>query len=208
MTTTSTHDQQFDERLADSDRRLRSVETVIVPLRRPARPEASVRVSSMPPPSACVARPLSQEDGTREAPRVRPGRPHGAALGDLVGGRLLAWIGGVATLLGIALFLTLAISRGWIGIEARVILAGLASTSLMGAGVWLHAKRGRTEASVVLVGVATAGLFATLLVASTSTARSRHSWHCSARYLSVAWRQPWRSAGQARPAQLSDFSAA
>jgi hypothetical protein len=35
----------------------------------------------------------------------------------------------------------------------------------MAVGIWLHDRRGRTEASVVIVGVATAGLFATLVVA-------------------------------------------
>src|SRR2546422_1912775 len=42
------------------------------------------------------------------------------SLSDLVGGRLLAWLGGIATLIGIILFLALAISRGWLGEEARV----------------------------------------------------------------------------------------
>jgi uncharacterized membrane protein len=96
------------------------------------------------------------------APRAeRPG-----ALGDLIGGRVLAWAGGVATLLGIALFLALAISHGWIGEEARVLLAGAVSLGLLAGGTWLHARRGRTEAAIAMVGAAVAGLFATLVVAS------------------------------------------
>ncbi len=87
------------------------------------------------------------------------------SLSDLVGGRLLAWIGGVATLVGIVLFLALAISHGWIGEQARVLLSGAASIALVAAGVWLHAHRGRTEAAIVMVGTGTAGLFATLIVA-------------------------------------------
>jgi uncharacterized membrane protein len=43
----------------------------------------------------------------------------GPWLGDVLGGRVLAWIGGAATLLGIVLFLSLAISHGWIGEGAR-----------------------------------------------------------------------------------------
>jgi uncharacterized membrane protein len=89
-----------------------------------------------------------------------------APLGDLIGGRVLAWAGGVATLLGIALFLALAISHGWIGEEARVLLSGSVSLALLGAGAWLHARRGRTEAAVAMVGAGVAGLFATLVVAS------------------------------------------
>src|SRR2546422_312144 len=45
------------------------------------------------------------------------------SLSDVVGGRLLAWLGGLTTVIGIVLFLALAISRGWIGQEARVVIA-------------------------------------------------------------------------------------
>jgi uncharacterized membrane protein len=87
------------------------------------------------------------------------------SLGDLVGGTWLAWLGGVATLLGIVLLLVLAISHGWIGQEARVVLAAAASGALLAAGIWLHNHRGRTEAAVAMVGAGTAGLFAALVVA-------------------------------------------
>ena len=87
-------------------------------------------------------------------------------MSDLLGGRVLAWLGGIATLIGIVLFLALAISRGWIGQEARVGLAATLSCALMAAGAWLHSRRGRTEAAKAMVGAATAGLFSTLIVAS------------------------------------------
>jgi uncharacterized membrane protein len=88
------------------------------------------------------------------------------SLVDIIGGRVLAWLGGAATLLGIVLFLGLVISHGWIDQQARVMLAGAASTALMAAGVWLHARRGGTRAASAMVGAATAALFATLIVAS------------------------------------------
>jgi uncharacterized membrane protein len=97
--------------------------------------------------------------------RAEPPRRSDSSLSDLVGGRLLAWVGGVATLVGIVLFLVVAISRGWLGVESRVLAGGVASALLMAGGAWLYRRRGRTEASVVLVGAGTAGLFATLLVA-------------------------------------------
>jgi uncharacterized membrane protein len=84
---------------------------------------------------------------------------------DLIGGRILAWLGGAAVALGIAMFLALAISHGWIDEEARMLLAGAASLALLGGGVWLHDRRGRTEAAVAIVGTAVAGLFTTLTVA-------------------------------------------
>lgn len=89
-----------------------------------------------------------------------------ASLSDLIGGRVLAWVGGAAVLLGLILFLSLAIAHGWIGTEARVVLSAVASLVLMGAGIWLHDHRGRAEAALAMVGTATAGLFATLIVAS------------------------------------------
>ena len=88
------------------------------------------------------------------------------SLGDLIGGRVLAWLGGAAMLLGIVLFLGLAVSHGWVDQRARVLLAGTVSAALMGAGVWLHARRGGTRAASAMVGAATAALFATLIVAS------------------------------------------
>jgi uncharacterized membrane protein len=98
------------------------------------------------------------------SPRERVLGP-GMSISDVVGGRVLAWLGGMATLAGIVLFLAMAISHGWIGQETRVLLAAAASLALMAGGVWLHDRRGRTEAAVAMVGAATAGLFATLLVA-------------------------------------------
>ena len=85
---------------------------------------------------------------------------------DLLGGRALAWLGGITTLVGIVLFLALAVSHGWIGKEARIGLAAGASCALLLGGAWLHSRRGRTEAAKAMVGAATAALFATLVVAS------------------------------------------
>ena len=61
--------------------------------------------------------------------------------------------------------LGLAISHDWIGPAVRVILAGAGSAALLVGGAWLHARRGRTETAVAMVGAATAGAFATLVVA-------------------------------------------
>jgi uncharacterized membrane protein len=155
----------LDRRADGLDARLRGVEARL--LGRPQAP--NVRAGVVQPASRGAASPAPPRD-PRRAPIDRSSARRqpaaGPSLGDLVGGRVLAWIGGVATLLGIVLFLSLAISHGWIGEEARVALAGLASATLMAAGVWLHGHRGRTEAARAMVGAATAGLFATLVVAS------------------------------------------
>lgn len=166
MSTTTPHDQQLERRVEDLERRLRSIERGVVPPAPRAHPRPVRQIASVPPPVLVVEPPVPAADAAAPERPSRTARPDGNSIGDLIGGRVLAWIGGVATLLGIALFLVLAISRGWIGVESRVLLAGVGASCLMGAGIWLHAKRGRTEASVVLVAVATAGLFATLVVAS------------------------------------------
>lgn len=84
---------------------------------------------------------------------------------DVLGRRVLGWLGGAALLVGLGLFLALAISHGWIDPAGRVILAGAASLGAMAGGVWLFERHGRTEAAAIVVGVATAGQWGTLAVA-------------------------------------------
>ena len=78
-----------------------------------------------PPAAARATAPASRP--ADEPARALAWALHGMSFSDLVGGRVLAWLGGLATLLGIILFLALAISHGWIGHEARVLIAGAAS---------------------------------------------------------------------------------
>jgi uncharacterized membrane protein len=88
------------------------------------------------------------------------------ALADLIGGRVLAWIGGVAVAIGLVLLAVMASAGHHLGVPERLGLAGLGSLVLMGAGVWLHERRGQTEASIVAVGAATVAMFVILAVAA------------------------------------------
>ena len=123
------------------------------------------------PPASPPRRPVVQPVPVKPTPPSVPAPPSDAALSptltDVIGGRGLAWLGGGAMLLGIILLLALAISRGWIGEEMRVVLAAVASAGLVIGGAFLHRGSGRTEAAVAMVGAGTAGMFATLIVAST-----------------------------------------
>jgi uncharacterized membrane protein len=85
---------------------------------------------------------------------------------DLLGGRVLAWIGGLAIAIGVALLFALAISQGWIGPTVRVALAGAGSSALLALGVWLHERRGRTDAARAAAASAIAALFGTATVAA------------------------------------------
>src|SRR5829696_6891344 len=86
-------------------------------------------------------------------------------LEDVIGGRVLAWVGAVAVLVGLLFLLVIAASRGWIGEEARVVMAATASLVLLAAGAWLHERRGRTDAALAAAATGIAGLFAAIVVA-------------------------------------------
>lgn len=85
---------------------------------------------------------------------------------SLVGGRLLGLAGGGAVLVGVGLLVAMAAERGLLGEGARVALALAGSLALLGAGVWLHERRGRTQASLAAVGTGVAALYLTLTAAS------------------------------------------
>ncbi|MGH3127784.1 MAG: DUF2339 domain-containing protein, partial [Gaiellaceae bacterium] len=85
---------------------------------------------------------------------------------DLLGGRILAWLGGLAIVVGVIFFLVIAVDRGWIGVEARIALAFVGSTVLLAVGLFLYERRGQTDAAVATVASALAGLFASLTYAT------------------------------------------
>src|SRR5690349_18966099 len=82
------------------------------------------------------------------------------------GGRVLAWIGGLATLLGVIFLMRSAVDSSWFTEEIRVLMAAFGSLLLLGLGVWLHERKGRLEVARIAVAVAIPGLYATTVVAS------------------------------------------
>ncbi|HEY2935418.1 MAG TPA: hypothetical protein VGJ25_02380, partial [Gaiellaceae bacterium] len=68
------------------------------------------------------AAPPKPSDKLSQAPPSRPPRAQ-VDLEELLGGRVLAWVGGLAVLLGIVFFVVMAVSRGWIDEPTRVVLA-------------------------------------------------------------------------------------
>src|SRR5215218_1306440 len=82
------------------------------------------------------------------------------------GGRVLAWIGGLATLLGVIFLMRSAVDSSWFTEEVRVLMAGFGSLLLLGLGLWLHEKKGRLEVARIAVAVAIPGLYATTVVAA------------------------------------------
>jgi uncharacterized membrane protein len=84
----------------------------------------------------------------------------------LFGGRVLAWIGGLATLLGIVFLMRSAVDSSWFTEEVRTLMAAFGSMALLFLGVWLHERKGRLEVARVAVAIAIPGLFATTVVAA------------------------------------------
>jgi uncharacterized membrane protein len=84
----------------------------------------------------------------------------------LFGGRVLAWIGGLATLLGVIFLMRSAVDSSWFTEEIRTLMAAFGSLILLGVGVWLHEKKGHLEVARIAVAVAIPGLYATTVVAS------------------------------------------
>ncbi|QQQ76436.1 DUF2339 domain-containing protein [Saccharothrix sp. 6-C] len=82
------------------------------------------------------------------APPPPPGPTLFDRLGkDGAGSKLLAWVGGAVTLLGVVLLLVLAVQRGYLGPLPRVLGGAALGGALVGLGLWLHrTPAGRTGA--------------------------------------------------------------
>ena len=168
-------ESDLETRVALLERRVRELEG-----RRPV-PRATPRPSAPPAPRPLLLPEPFSPPPAPEAPPVRraawrdaePAKPapgpaqrrEAPQLEDLLGGRVLAWVGALAVLVGLVLLLVIAISNGWIGETARTLMAGAASLGLLAAGARLHERRGRTEASLAAAAAGIAGLFATCTVA-------------------------------------------
>jgi uncharacterized membrane protein len=148
-----------------------------------ARERSVVRTAAEPPePASQPAPPASQPrpaSGPVASPPVpvwgalslsgvaeRLGAPDRESMEDVLGGRVLAWVGGLAVLLGVIFLFAMAASRGWIGEGARVAIAAFASTGLIVAGIWLHEHKGRTDAALAALASGVAAMFVTITVAA------------------------------------------
>jgi uncharacterized membrane protein len=84
----------------------------------------------------------------------------------LFGGRVFAWMGGLAVLLGVVFFLRSAVDSSWFTEEVRTLMGAVGSFLLLAFGVWLHERRGHLEVARACVAAAIPGLFATTVVAT------------------------------------------
>ena len=180
--------EQSEQRIERLERLVADLDTRVAVMERPARaaqpqPGRARQVARSPqtervePPSRVAA----------PAPRAAAPAPRAAApsaslsdwgiptlrmpagtkeFEDLVGGRVLAWVGGLAVLLGLIFLFALGISNGWIGETARTALGAGGSAALLVLGIWLHERKARTDAALASVATGISGLFVAVTVAA------------------------------------------
>lgn len=119
-----------------------------------------------PPPAVPTTDPGSAVEAGSSDPAPASKRPNDTA--DARGGRVMAWVGGSITLLGVVMFLALAASRGWFGAPARLVVGALLGFALVGAGYRLHRRPGGRTGALALAATGMAALYLDL---GTATAR-------------------------------------
>jgi uncharacterized membrane protein len=97
-----------------------------------------------PPPRPAAVRPKPRRD-----------------LEELLGGRVLGWVGGIAVVIAAVFFVVMAVHNGWIGEAARMELAFAGSAALVVLGGWLYERRGQTQAALATFAAGLAALYAT-----------------------------------------------
>lgn len=143
-----------ESRLTALEERMARIEALLIPApARTAAAEPRPAHAMIPPPPRTEAPPPGRA-ARRETPNLE----------ELLGGRVLGWVGGSAIVLGVVFFLVMAVSRGWIDEPTRVVLAFLGSTALLAAAIWLHERHGQTQASLAAAAAALAALYASLTV--------------------------------------------
>ena len=127
--------------------------------------EGLLGLDAVPMPSSVV--PPAPPRATRPWPETTAPAPSPAAapkpspdLEEILGGRVLGWVGGIAVAIAAIFFVVMAVRNGWIGEDARMELAFAASAGLVGLGVWLYERRGQTQAALATVAAGIAALYA------------------------------------------------
>ncbi len=138
-----------DDRVAELERRTQELSRRLERLERGPRavprtlgPEAVARgpIAAPQPPSWSPPR--------RQRPALDLARVEA-----LIGGRVIAWLGGLAVVLGLALLASIAASHGWIGPGARTALAGAASLALAAIGL-LGVRQAIPRRALIAAGMA------------------------------------------------------
>jgi uncharacterized membrane protein len=146
-------------------------------LARPvAAPEVAIQHSPQPTPAPVMPAPMPPPGyvpplypGQWQAPAPTPRQKSSLfeALGkDGAGSRVLAWVGGAVTLLGVVLLLVLAVQRGWLGPLPRVLGGAALGGALIGIGLWVHRSPAGRTGAFALAGTGVAALYLDTIAAT------------------------------------------
>jgi uncharacterized membrane protein len=171
-------DTTAEERLAEIEETLRQLALRVERLERerapgvtaaegetPQKPKPVTWERTAPAETAFAPRPVARTPTPRPRKAPAPRAPE-IALEDLLGGRILAWVGGLAVVLAASFFVATAVRRGWIDIPTRIGLAFLGSSILVVLGAWLYEAKGQTQAAQALVASGISALYLTLVAAT------------------------------------------
>jgi uncharacterized membrane protein len=137
-----------EQRLNFLENRVKTLESLLGVAAAPAPARA---VPFPPPTPAKPAAPAAEPVATPEPT---------FDLEELLGGRVLGWVGGVAVVVAAVFFVVMAVRNGWIGEATRMELAFAASAALVALGIWLYERRGHTQAALATVAAGIAALYA------------------------------------------------
>src|SRR4051812_48414764 len=115
---------KVEDRLDALEARTQALETIVRQL-----PRETVAMAPSPAPRKPVAPRPPRVSPPRDPVSPPPPPPRRKLrdfndLEDALGGRVLAWVGGLAVTLGVIFLLAIGVSRGWIGEVERTLLAG------------------------------------------------------------------------------------
>ncbi|CAN5611797.1 hypothetical protein BH23CHL2_BH23CHL2_20360 [soil metagenome] len=190
MDSDAEHPEDIQRRLDEFDAQIRNLEQEVGELRSllgvreeipkvaslSTTPEPELIIAQLPPEPTLRSTASGEPVGVprvpaRKLPESGPAPPPPPSarttvdIEALLSGRVLAWVGGLAILVGSLFFLSLAFSRGWIGPETRVVIGLLAGSAMVAGGAFFFERRERLFGHTLLaVGL---GVFNLSLFAST-----------------------------------------
>ena len=172
-----------DERVAALEERVRGLVYRVwkleggpgagTPRESPAAPDIAPGVEFAPPPWPAPAEivPLAEGSAFEAAPLEAPSPappmppPRGLDLEQRIGARWATWVGIVAILVGVALFLKWAFDTALLGPAARVAIGLVAGLVMLGGGLLLHRRRDVPYLSEGLAGGGLGVLYLSLFAA-------------------------------------------
>jgi uncharacterized membrane protein len=157
----------LEQRLEAVERRVNNISEAVEGIEAHLFPFRASPFRRTPPPEVTPSSPPpGPPPPNAVAPSRAPQKPWTEQLEEVLGGRLLAWAGGIAVVLGVAFFVAMAIKRGWIDEQTRILLSFLGAFALGCTGVGLYERQGHTQAAMAMVGTSIGALFMTLTAAT------------------------------------------